>query len=124
MTDLAHHPASLEKLFHEPSRLAILSALCTARKGLSFTELRDQCHLTDGNLSRHLKALEAERVVRIRKTFVGDKPRTTVELTHDGLGRFSLYLDTLAAVLQDARRAARHEPSSRSAAPIPLGSHA
>ena len=124
MTDLAHHPASLEKLFHEPSRLAILSALCTARKGLSFTELRDQCHLTDGNLSRHLKALEAERVVRIRKTFVGDKPRTTVELTHDGLGRFSLYLDTLAAVLQDARRAARHEPSSFSATYTPLGSHA
>ena len=124
MTDSAHHPASLEKLFHEPSRLAILSALCTARKGLSFTELRDQCHLTDGNLSRHLKALEAERVVRIRKTFVGDKPRTTVELTHDGLGRFSLYLDTLAAVLQDARRAARHEPSSFSATATPLGSHA
>ena len=124
MTDLAHHPASLEKLFHEPSRLAILSALCTARKGLSFTELRDQCHLTDGNLSRHLKALEAERVVRIRKTFVGDKPRTTVELTHDGLGRFSLYLDTLAAVLQDARRAARHEPSSFSATSTPFGSHA
>ena len=124
MTDLAHHPASLEKLFHEPSRLAILSALCTARKGLSFTELRDQCHLTDGNLSRHLKALEAERVVRIRKTFVGDKPRTTVELTHDGLGRFSLYLDTLAAVLQDARRAARHEPSYFSATSTPLGSHA
>lgn len=124
MTDSARHPASLEKLFHEPSRLAILSALCTARKGLSFTELRDQCHLTDGNLSRHLKALEAERVVRIRKTFVGDKPRTTVELTHDGLGRFSLYLDTLAAVLQDARRAARHEPSSFSATSTPLGSHA
>ena len=124
MTDLAHHPASLEKLFHEPSRLAILSALCTARKGLSFTELRDQCHLTDGNLSRHLKALEAERVVRIRKTFVGDKPRTTVELTHDGLGRFSLYLDTLAAVLQDARRAARLEQASFSDTPAPLGSHA
>ena len=124
MTDSAHHPASLEKLFHEPSRLAILSALCTARKGLSFTELRDQCHLTDGNLSRHLKALEAERVVRIRKTFVGDKPRTTVELTHDGLGRFSLYLDTLAAVLQDARRAARHEQASFSDTPAPLGSHA
>ena len=124
MTDLAHHPASLEKLFHEPSRLAILSALCAARKGLAFTELRDQCHLTDGNLSRHLKALEEARVVRIRKTFVGDKPRTTIELTHDGLGRFSLYLDTLTAVLQDARHAARHEQSSRSAAPIPLGSHA
>lgn len=109
MTSPAHDPAALQRLFHEPSRLAILTALCAARDGLSFTELRDACRLTDGNLSRHLKALEDEGVVKIRKAFIDDKPRTTVALTRDGLSRFSLYLDTLSAVLQDARRAARHE---------------
>lgn len=123
MTAPAHDPASLERLFHEPSRLAILSALCAARDGLSFTELRDACRLTDGNLSRHLKALEEEGVVRIRKAFVDDKPRTTVALTRDGLTRFSLYLDTLSAVLQDAQRAARQEQSVQHA-PRPLGARA
>ena len=58
MAKPAHDPANaLERLFHEPNRLAILSALCTARNGISFTDLRDACRLTDGNLNRHLKAL-------------------------------------------------------------------
>lgn len=119
----AHDPTSLERLFHEPSRLAILSVLCAARDGLSFTELRDACRLTDGNLSRHLKALEEDGVIKIRKAFVDDKPRTTVALTRDGLARFSLYLDALSFVLQDAKRAARQEHAAQRTS-HPLGAHA
>ena len=103
MTDSAHHPASLEKLFHEPSRLAILSALCTARKGLSFTELRDQCHLTDGNLSRHVQILEEANMVRVTKGFEGRRPLTTCALTDEGRARFSEYLEVLERVLSSAR---------------------
>ena len=108
---------ALERLFHEPKRLAILSALCTAREGLPFTELRDTCHLTDGNLNRHLKALEEEGIIRVRKSFVNDKPRTTVFLTQDGLKRFSRYLEQLAVVLQEARCAARGVAAPQSASP-------
>ena len=120
MTASMHDPASLERLFHEPSRLAILSALCAARDGLSFTELRDICHLTDGNLSRHLKALEEADIVRIHKAFVDEKPRTTATLTRDGLTRFGLYLDSLESVLKDARRAARLDKSPSQS---PLAAH-
>lgn len=110
MAKLAHDPAGpLERLFHEPNRLAILSALCTARDGLPFTDLRDACRLTDGNLNRHLKALEEEGIVRLQKAFVDDKPRTTILLTRGGLARFNQYLEKLAVVLQEARRAARRE---------------
>ncbi len=110
MTGTLNDPAgALERLFHEPKRLAILSALCTARDGLAFTELRDTCQLTDGNLNRHLKVLEEEAVVRVKKAFVNDKPRTTVSLTRGGLARFNQYLERLEAVLQEARRAARRE---------------
>ncbi len=110
MTEPALDPAgALERLFHEPNRLAILSALCTARDGVAFTELRDTCRLTDGNLNRHLKALEEEGIVRVQKAFVDDKPRTTIILTRGGLARFSQYLEKLAVVLQEARRAARRE---------------
>ena len=110
MTERTHEPGgALERLFHEPNRLAILSALCTARDGLSFTDLRDTCNLTDGNLNRHLKALEAEGIIRVQKAFVDDKPRTTILLTRGGLARFNQYLENLAAVLQEARKAARRE---------------
>lgn len=95
----------LERLFHEPNRMAILSALCAASDPLSFTELKSLSGLTDGNLSRHLKALEEASVIRISKTFVGVKPRTTVTLTDKGLRRFDDYLSALSDVLKKARKA-------------------
>jgi len=95
----------LERIFHEPSRMAIMSALCAAEDGLTFTELKDSCGLTDGNLSRHLKTLEEFGAVRTEKAFVALKPRTTVRLTTAGLARFREYLDALEDVLEKARKA-------------------
>ena len=94
---------ALKKVFHEPSRLAILSALCVATNGLSFGELKEACALTDGNLSRHLKALKECAVVRIEKAFINDKPRTTVFISQEGLAQFQEYLDALESVLEQAR---------------------
>lgn len=106
----------LEKIFHEPNRLAIVSAVCAADKGIAFPELRDTCGLTDGNLNRHLKVLEEANVVRIEKQFVHSKPRTTVLLTAAGLKRFQEYLQALQDVLEQARKALLQE--KRGAAPL------
>ena len=96
---------AIERVFHEPNRMAILSVLCASREGVSFTELRDRCGLTDGNLNRHIKALEKAGAVRCTKTFVNDKPRTTVALTASGSKRFQAYLDALSDVLKQAKAA-------------------
>lgn len=96
---------ALERLFHEPNRLAILSALCAADEPLAFTELRNACSLTDGNLNRHLAVLEEAGVVNIDKQFVDRKPRTTVRVTPAGLARFRAYLDSLAELLLATRAA-------------------
>ena len=93
---------ALERIFHEPNRLAIMSALGGAVEGLTFNELKQQCNLTDGNLSRHLKALEEATAVRIQKAFVGSRPRTTVYLTDVGRAGFVKYLQTLESVLRHA----------------------
>lgn len=97
-------PSQLDRVFHEPNRLAILSTLCAADEPLAFTVVRDACDLTDGNLNRHLKALEDEGIVAIRKAFVDRKPRTTIALTTRGLARFQAYVDTLGAALKQVRR--------------------
>lgn len=97
-------PSDLDRVFHEPNRLAILSVLCAADDEVAFTALRDACGLTDGNLNRHLKALEDDGVVRIRKSFVDRKPRTTIALTARGLDRFQTYVDALGATLKQVRR--------------------
>ncbi len=103
----------LERLFHEPKRLAILSHLAGTEGGLTFREIRDLCDLTDGNLNRHLKMLVDAEVVRIQKDFVGARPRTTVFLTDNGRQGFMKYLDALETVLKLASDSARSKPQDR-----------
>ena len=96
---------ALEKIFHEPNRLAIMSALCGAgNRGMAFNELKTVCRLTDGNLNRHLKVLEESSAVKIAKTFIQDKPRTTILLTAEGVLRFHQYLEALNQVLKQAQK--------------------
>lgn len=95
---------SLERVFHEPNRLAILSTLCASDDPMSFTLLRDTCGLTDGNLNRHLKALEDAGVIRVRKSFVDRKPRTIISITSRGLDRFQQYVEALGTALKRARQ--------------------
>lgn len=97
---------SLERVFHEPNRLAIMSALGGVAEGLTFNELKEQCRLTDGNLSRHLKALEEAGAVKIHKQKDdGARPQTTLFLTPSGRREFVEYLQTLESVLQQAAEA-------------------
>jgi DNA-binding transcriptional ArsR family regulator len=114
----------LEKMFHEPNRLAIMSALCAEREGLTFTELKETCGLTDGNLNRHLRVLEESGAVRIDKRFVDSKPRTTVYITKPGLARFQEYLEALSAVLEQARKALPAEARGVSVAAATRLAHA
>lgn len=91
----------LKQIFHEPNRLAILSAVLRTREGLTFSEIKEACRLTDGNLSRHLRALENMKVVRLKKRFVGLKPQTQVSITAMGRSHFLAYLQALEDVLKD-----------------------
>ena len=110
----AHSPyEALEKVFHEPNRLAIMSALCAAEKGMTFNELKEDCRLTDGNLNRHLKALDEAGAVRIEKAFVDSKPRTTAFISKRGLDSFGQYLSALSEVLEKARRAVPAEKGEK-----------
>ncbi len=90
---------NLDRLFHEPSRLAIVTTLAEAEDRVRFPELRDVCGMTDGNLSRHLSSLEEAGIVDVDKSFVGAKPCTTLGLTDEGRERFVGYLSSLANVL-------------------------
>lgn len=108
MTNPCH---SLEKIYHEPNRLAIMSELCGTDSGLTFTELKARCELTDGNLSRHLGTLQKALAIRIEKSFVDSKPRTTVFVSAKGRKSFLKYLQALENVLHEAAR--RVQPDKR-----------
>lgn len=92
----------LERIFHEPGRLTIMTNLLGAPDGLTFRELKAACDLTDGNLSRHLKALEKAKAIVIKKRFVKNRPQTTVFLSKAGRADFLAYLQALETVLLEA----------------------
>jgi DNA-binding MarR family transcriptional regulator len=101
----------LDRVVHERARLSILTSLATHREGLVFSELKQFCALTDGNLSRHLDVLKGAGLVEIWKGFEGRRPQTLVRLTRSGRQRFLEYLAELERLLQDAR--AKDAPAAR-----------
>ena len=73
----------LDRLVHEPGRLAILTVLSSVADA-DFVFLQRATGLTKGNLSSHLTKLEDAGLVTIEKRFIRKKPNTNVALTPAG----------------------------------------
>lgn len=100
----------LDRVFHEKARLGIVTSLAGHAEGLSFTELKTLCGLTDGNLNRHLQVLEEAGFVAVDKGYDGKRPQTRCRLTEQGRARFAEYLGVLGDVLRKASQAAQATP--------------
>ncbi|MGD2134489.1 MAG: transcriptional regulator [Maricaulaceae bacterium] len=95
----------LDRVIHEKARLGVMTSLMAHPKGLSFTDLKALCALTDGNLSRHLQVLEEAGFVEVRKGYDGKRPQTTCRLSAEGRRRFLDYVSVLEQVVRDAAEA-------------------
>jgi DNA-binding MarR family transcriptional regulator len=100
----------LDRILHEKARLGIMTSLVTRSEGLVFSELKQLCALTDGNLSRHLDVLREAGLVEIWKGFDNRRPQTLCRLTPDGRERFLEYLHELENVIRDAMPKAARKP--------------
>ena len=92
----------LERVIHEKARLGILTSLVVHPEGLVFSELRELCALTDGNLNRHLQVLQEAGLVEVWKGVRGNRPQTLVCLTEPGRQRFLEYVGVLEQIVADA----------------------
>jgi DNA-binding MarR family transcriptional regulator len=95
-------PVELDRVIHERVRLAIVSALAGA-EALTFNELKELLHLTDGNLSVHARRLEEAGFVACDKSFVDRVPRTEYRLTAAGRAALDEYLDHMEALIRRVR---------------------
>lgn len=89
---------SVDKLIHEPARLAVITIL-DAVESADFLYLQRATGLTKGNLSVHLQKLEEARLIEIIKTFQGKTPRTVCSLTKKGRGQFEVYKEQIKGIL-------------------------
>ena len=92
----------LDRLIHERTRLAIVSALA-ANSSLSFTELRQLLGASDGNLSVHARKLEDAGYIACTKSFSDRVPRTEYRLTPSGRRALERYLDHMEALIRATR---------------------
>ncbi|HVY92828.1 MAG TPA: transcriptional regulator [Bryobacteraceae bacterium] len=79
-------------------RLSILAALLGAGT-VDFTFLQKNLGISDGNLSTHLRKLEAERYIRTEKEFVNRKPKTWFQITDEGRAAIERLLRQLERML-------------------------
>ena len=90
VSDLIKAIMNVDRVIHEPSRLAILTAV-DARGSVDFQPLQAITGMAKSNLSIHLSVLEAHGLVSLDKHFVEKRARTTVRLTADGKARLHAY---------------------------------
>lgn len=92
----------IDRVIHEKGRLPIMSLLA-AGTGLSFTEIRNELGMTDGNLSMHIKTLQEAGFVSVTKSYSKQRPLTTCALTPAGRKAFADYIDLLEQIVRQAR---------------------
>lgn len=73
----------LDPVLDSRVRVAILALLLNG-DSVDFTHMRDRLQLTDGNLAKHLRKLEEIDYVRMSKSFIGRRPRTSYVITDKG----------------------------------------
>jgi DNA-binding MarR family transcriptional regulator len=98
----AENATNLDRLIHERTRLAIISALAV-NDSLTFNELKLLLSVTDGNLSVHARKLEDAGYIACAKSFANRLPKTEYRLSAAGRRALEKYLDHMEALIRATR---------------------
>jgi DNA-binding MarR family transcriptional regulator len=89
----------LNKAFDNRIRLGIMSVLMV-NEDVNFNVLKEMLSITDGNLASHLKPLEEQKYIHIKKGFLGKKTNTTYSITTIGEKAFREHIAALEEMLK------------------------
>ena len=103
MPGLAAEPDQivLDATIHQPVRLRIVTLLVSVPESdrLAYGFIQRTLGLTDGNLTSHLRKLQAAGFLSITKEFQGTKPRTWIQSTPTCRRAYAEYLSNLERIL-------------------------
>ncbi len=91
----------VDRVIHEPARLAILTVL-SACSSADFTFLQTATGLSKGNLSVQLTRLEEAGLIYIDRVLERKKTRTTVKLSSTGRNQLDEYWRTMKRIQKQA----------------------
>jgi DNA-binding transcriptional ArsR family regulator len=84
----------LDPILHSQIRLAIMSLLMSV-KSAEFGFLLENINTTKGNLSFQLTKLNEAEYIKIIKSFKGNYPLTTCEVTQKGIDAYEIYVSSI-----------------------------
>ena len=96
-TASGHARHRLDEVIHAPVRFSIVASLAGADEA-EFSAVRDTVEVSDSVLSRQVSTLEAAGYVKVRKGYVGKRPRTWLSLTAAGRIAYERHLTALRAI--------------------------
>lgn len=91
---LEHARHRLDDVIHAPVRFSIVTALASVDNA-EFAAVRDAVEISDSVLSKQATALEQAGYVKIKKGYVGKRPRTWLSLTDQGRKALESHLAAL-----------------------------
>lgn len=91
---------NLNRIFDSRIRLGIMSAVLVNSE-VNFNELKELIQVTDGNLASHLKTLEENQYIKVKKGFIGRKTNTTYAVTRSGEKAFKAHLEALEQMIKN-----------------------
>ncbi|TFH33790.1 MAG: transcriptional regulator [Dehalococcoidia bacterium] len=91
----------IDRIVHEPARLAIMARLYVLDEA-DWLFLHRETGLSFGNLTSHLTRLEAVNYVEVDKTFIDRKPHTVVRMTDEGREAFDNYRARMERLLSSS----------------------
>lgn len=92
-----HARHRLDEVIHAPVRFSIVAALAGVDDA-EFATIRDAVEVTDSTLSKQAAVLEKAGYVKVRKGYVGKRPRTWLSLSRDGRAAYDSHLAALRAI--------------------------
>ena len=93
----SHPRHRLDDLMNAPVRFSIIATLAGADNA-EFSFVRDSIEVSDSVLSKQVSALESAGYVRVKKGYVGKRPRTWLSITAAGRATFDRHLDALREI--------------------------
>lgn len=96
---MKHLLKDLNKAFENRIRLGIMSSL-VVNQSMNFNALKELLEVTDGNLASHLKTLESNKYITVKKEFLNRKPNTTYKVTRLGKSAFVKHIKAIEQLLK------------------------
>jgi DNA-binding MarR family transcriptional regulator len=90
--------AQIDDVIHARMRLGIMAYLADTESA-DFNALKTLLRATQGNLSVHLRKLEAAGYIAVDKGFSGRKPLTRVRMTPSGRKAFAAHIEALVKLI-------------------------